>query len=78
MKLLNIWLSSFNKCCVTKVFDDTDDDILYDNSYFDNHNLKSDLSNLWIETVLLDAQERRADRRIHVIEVFSFALSCAY
>jgi len=43
MKLLNIWLSSFNKCFVTKVLDDTEDDILCDNSYFNNHNLKSDL-----------------------------------
>jgi hypothetical protein len=43
MKLLNIWISSFNKCCVTKILDGTDDDILCDNSYFDNHNLKRDL-----------------------------------
>ena len=43
MKLLNILLSSFNKCCVTKVLDDTDDDILCYNSYFDIRDLKSDL-----------------------------------
>jgi hypothetical protein len=41
--ILNIWISSFKKCCVTKFLDDTDDDILCANSYFDSHNLKSDL-----------------------------------
>jgi hypothetical protein len=34
---------SFKKCCITNTLDGTEDDILWDNSDLDCHDLKSDL-----------------------------------
>lgn len=42
---LNYWIFGYHNLinAVTIVIDDTDDDILCDNSYFDNYNLKMDV-----------------------------------